>query len=58
MYQRMVANIADAPQVFPLGETHGYSAALGYAILARIMETSTARVGTPSCGHVSSTRWA
>jgi CubicO group peptidase (beta-lactamase class C family) len=38
VYERMVANIADAPQVFPLGETHGYSAALGYAILARIME--------------------
>ena len=37
-YERMVANCADAPQVFPLGETHGYSAALGYAILARIME--------------------
>ena len=38
VYERMVANIAGAPQVFPLGETHGYSAALGYAILARIME--------------------
>jgi CubicO group peptidase (beta-lactamase class C family) len=38
IYERMVANIADAPQVFPLGHTHGYSAALGYAILARIME--------------------
>jgi CubicO group peptidase (beta-lactamase class C family) len=34
----MVANAADAAQVFPLGHTHGYSAALGYAILARIME--------------------
>jgi CubicO group peptidase (beta-lactamase class C family) len=34
----MVQNIADAPQVHPLGATHGYSAALGYAILARIME--------------------
>ena len=34
----MVRNIADAPQVFPLGYTHGYSAALGYAVLARIME--------------------
>ncbi|ADJ46691.1 beta-lactamase class C [Amycolatopsis mediterranei S699] len=38
IYERMVENIADAPQVFPLGHTHGYSAALGYAILARIME--------------------
>ncbi|MDA8201834.1 MAG: serine hydrolase [Chloroflexi bacterium] len=38
VYERMVATIADAPQVFPLGETHGYSASLGYAILARIME--------------------
>ncbi|MFB9477270.1 serine hydrolase domain-containing protein [Nonomuraea salmonea] len=38
VYERMVANIAGAPQVFPLGHTHGYSAALGYAILARVME--------------------
>ncbi|MEU5609304.1 serine hydrolase domain-containing protein [Streptomyces sparsogenes] len=38
VYARMVENIADAPQVFPLGRTHGYSAALGYAILARILE--------------------
>lgn len=38
VYRRMVDNIADAPQVFPLGHTHGYSAALGYAILARILE--------------------
>lgn len=38
VYERMVANIASAPQVFPLGSTHGYSAALGYAILARILE--------------------
>lgn len=38
VYERMVANIADAPQVTPLGATHGYSAALGFAILARIME--------------------
>lgn len=38
VYERMVANITEAPQVFPLGATHGYSAALGYAILARIME--------------------
>ncbi|MEU7744990.1 serine hydrolase domain-containing protein [Nonomuraea sp. NPDC049158] len=38
VYERMVANIAGAPQVHPLGYTHGYSAALGYAILARIME--------------------
>jgi CubicO group peptidase (beta-lactamase class C family) len=38
VYERMVANIAHAPQVHPLGHTHGYSAALGYAILARIME--------------------
>lgn len=40
VYQRMVCNIAGAPQVFPLGRTHGYSAALGYAILARIMEVA------------------
>jgi CubicO group peptidase (beta-lactamase class C family) len=38
VYERMVENIADAPQVSPLGHTHGYSAALGYAVLARIME--------------------
>jgi CubicO group peptidase (beta-lactamase class C family) len=38
VYERMVENIADAPQVFPVGHTHGYSAALGYAILARILE--------------------
>jgi CubicO group peptidase (beta-lactamase class C family) len=45
VYERMVENIADAPQVHPLGRTHGYSAALGYAVLARIMEV------------VDSTRW-
>jgi CubicO group peptidase (beta-lactamase class C family) len=38
VYERMVENIADAPQVFPPGHTHGYSAALGYAILARVLE--------------------
>ncbi|MCA2223899.1 serine hydrolase domain-containing protein [Nonomuraea aurantiaca] len=38
VYERMVTNIAGAPQVHPLGYTHGYSAALGYAILARVME--------------------
>ncbi|MCR8578018.1 serine hydrolase domain-containing protein [Streptomyces sp. Isolate_219] len=38
VYARMAENIADAPQVFPPGRTHGYSAALGYAILARILE--------------------
>jgi CubicO group peptidase (beta-lactamase class C family) len=38
VYERMVEGIAGAPQVFPLGHTHGYSAALGYAILARILE--------------------
>ena len=38
VYERMVENIADAPQVFPPGHTHGYSAALGYAVLARILE--------------------
>jgi CubicO group peptidase (beta-lactamase class C family) len=38
VYGRMLRNIADAAQVFPLGYTHGYSAALGYAVLARIME--------------------
>ncbi|MEV0617399.1 serine hydrolase [Nonomuraea sp. NPDC050404] len=38
VYERMIANIAGAPQVHPLGHTHGYSAALGYAILARVME--------------------
>lgn len=38
VYERMVAAIADAPQVFPLGRTHGYSAALGYAVVARILE--------------------
>jgi CubicO group peptidase (beta-lactamase class C family) len=43
VYERMVANIAKAPQVHPLGHTHGYSAALGYAILARIMEVIDGR---------------
>jgi CubicO group peptidase (beta-lactamase class C family) len=38
VYERMVENIVGAPRVHPLGDTHGYSAALGYAILARIME--------------------
>jgi CubicO group peptidase (beta-lactamase class C family) len=38
VHARMVENIADDGQVHPLGHTHGYSAALGYAILARIME--------------------
>ncbi|WP_410597612.1 serine hydrolase domain-containing protein [Amycolatopsis sp. lyj-23] len=38
VHERMVAHIAGAPQVFPLGRTHGYSAALGYALLARITE--------------------
>ncbi|MEO3868325.1 serine hydrolase domain-containing protein [Nonomuraea sp. B12E4] len=38
VYERMVANIAGAPQAHPMGHTHGYSAALGYAILARVME--------------------
>ena len=38
VYERMVDNIASAPQVHPLGYTHGYSAVLGYTILARIME--------------------
>ncbi|MBF8189773.1 serine hydrolase [Nonomuraea sp. K274] len=38
VYKRMVENIAGACQVHPLGHTHGYSAALGYAILARVME--------------------
>ncbi|MEO3891507.1 serine hydrolase domain-containing protein [Nonomuraea sp. B5E05] len=38
VYERMVRNTAGARQVHPLGHTHGYSAALGYAILARIME--------------------
>ncbi|MGW6461496.1 serine hydrolase domain-containing protein [Streptomyces sp. NPDC055078] len=40
VYARMVANIADAGQVHPLGHTHGYSAALGYAILGRILEVA------------------
>ncbi|WP_027346971.1 serine hydrolase domain-containing protein [Hamadaea tsunoensis] len=43
VYERMVAGIADAPQVFPLGWTHGYSAALAYAILARILEVADGR---------------
>lgn len=38
VYERMVDAIATAPQVSPPGYTHGYSAALGYAILARILE--------------------
>lgn len=38
VYERMVENIHGAPQVHALGATHAYSAALGYAILARIME--------------------
>ncbi|GHF92296.1 MULTISPECIES: serine hydrolase [Amycolatopsis] len=43
VHERMVENIAGAPQVFPLGHTHGYSAALGYAILARVMEVLDAK---------------
>ncbi|MEU8825151.1 serine hydrolase [Streptomyces sp. NPDC048636] len=43
VYERMVENIADAPQVSPLGHTHGYSVALGYAILARILEVRDGR---------------
>lgn len=38
VYELMVEQIADAPQVSPVGTLHGYSAALGYALLARIME--------------------
>lgn len=38
VYERMVGAIVDAPQVVPVGYAHGYSAALGYAILARIVE--------------------
>jgi CubicO group peptidase (beta-lactamase class C family) len=38
VYERMATGVADAPQVFPLGRTHGYSAALGYALLGRILE--------------------
>lgn len=43
VYERMVEAIADAPQVSPVGAVHGYSAALGYAILARIMEVVDGR---------------
>jgi CubicO group peptidase (beta-lactamase class C family) len=43
VYERMVENIAGAPQVFPLGHTHGYSAVLGYAILGRILEVLDGR---------------
>ncbi|MFI6992854.1 serine hydrolase domain-containing protein [Nonomuraea wenchangensis] len=43
VYERMVAGIAGARQVHPLGHTHGYSAALGYAILARVMEVTDGR---------------
>ncbi|MDF5754167.1 serine hydrolase domain-containing protein [Spongiactinospora sp. TRM90649] len=43
VYERMIENIAGAPQVHPLGHTHGYSAALGYAILARVMEAIDGR---------------
>jgi CubicO group peptidase (beta-lactamase class C family) len=58
VYERMVENVADAPQVFPLGHTHGYRAALGYAILARILEVHDGKPWTPSCGIASSTPWA
>lgn len=43
VYERMVAAIAYAPQVHPLGHTHGYSPALGYAVLARVMEVIDGR---------------
>lgn len=65
VYERMVTEIADAPQVAPVGSTHGYSAALGYAILARIMEVidgkpwdtiMTDRLFTPM-GQVSTNSW-
>jgi CubicO group peptidase (beta-lactamase class C family) len=38
VYARCVANVTSAPQVHPLGRTMSYSPALGYAILARILE--------------------
>jgi CubicO group peptidase (beta-lactamase class C family) len=38
VHRRMVEAAVAAPQVHPLGATHGYSAALGSAILARILE--------------------
>src|SRR5262249_17752154 len=38
VYARCVDNAASAPLVHPLGRTMSYSPALGYAILARIME--------------------
>ncbi|HEY7339696.1 MAG TPA: serine hydrolase [Ktedonobacterales bacterium] len=38
VYARCVDNATSAPQVHPLGHTMSYSPALGYAILARIME--------------------
>jgi CubicO group peptidase (beta-lactamase class C family) len=65
VYERMVAAIVDAPQVSPLGSVHGYSAALGYAILARIMEVidgkpwhqiMTERIFTPM-GATSTHAW-
>ncbi|WP_308495813.1 serine hydrolase domain-containing protein [Kocuria sp. cx-455] len=65
VYGRMVAAIVDAPQVSPLGSVHGYSAALGYAILARIMEVidgkpwhriMTDRIFTPM-GATSTHAW-
>jgi CubicO group peptidase (beta-lactamase class C family) len=65
VYERMVAAIVDAPQVSPLGSVHGYSAALGYAILARVMEVIdgkpwhqilTERIFTPM-GATSTHAW-
>jgi CubicO group peptidase (beta-lactamase class C family) len=38
VYARCVDIVASAPQAHPLGRTMSYSPALGYAILARIME--------------------
>ena len=43
VYERCVDNVASAPQVHPLGRTMSYSPALGYAILARIMEVLDGR---------------
>lgn len=65
VYEQMVTAIVDAPQVSPLGSVHGYSAALGYAILARIMEVidhkpwhqiMTDRIFTPM-GATSTHAW-
>jgi CubicO group peptidase (beta-lactamase class C family) len=58
VYERMVGNIADAPQVFPL-VTLTVTARRWVTRFSRgSWRCTTANRGTTSCGSASSTRWA